>query len=656
MLNQKKTHYYKDRNGAAMGYVERMETSSDKSFYPSFKKIDGRFERGISKTERPLYGLDRLAQSDQDFVIVVEGEKDVDSLSHFDFVAVTSFGGCEQAHLSDWSPLKEFQKVLLLPDNDPAGRKYAASVRDILFIQNPSVDVHELVVGEGEKEDISDWLGQNACESMEETKNKLLELFEKKHRFQPNWNDLTEISAPKGPSKSFLPGKAGEFSESVSAHTENPVAFNDIIFLAGWALACQGRYCVELSNGHTMPLTIYALLAMQSGNRKSSCVKAVLKPHSDFRKKVAQESVEKNRAVKGQNKAIEAKIDKLRKDSKTLSGGELQRSLDEIQALDMSLQSTVKAPQIYTTDSTPEALPTQAASNQGRIGLFSDESGSFFNFAGDGKSRRPNLDGILKLYDGGEIVVGRVGTGLTTVDEGYATILLTPQPKLLFKLLQVEDFEDRGLMARFVLALFDSKAGYRVSRTPPLDLALATWYKDRIDALLSLEKKTNLRYTVDAEKFRDEIHDECQRSIRPGGKFECLAEWSSKFPGLVDRIAGLFTVMKDETLQAEQIDLDTLRSAYELAKYIKEAVYHVYYAAKNFDPEIRRISKWLSKRESRKFTERDFHQDLFKRNKKEHAITKLKKVVDIGLVRPLTVQATSNRPSVLYEVRESLCR
>lgn len=80
-------------------------------------------------TPRPLYGLDRLADRPDASVMVCEGEKAADAASHLfpDWIAVTSPGGAQAPQQSDWKPVAG-RRVVIWPDYDEPGRKYAAVV------------------------------------------------------------------------------------------------------------------------------------------------------------------------------------------------------------------------------------------------------------------------------------------------------------------------------------------------------------------------------------------------------------------------------------------------------------------------------------------------------------------------------------------------
>lgn len=80
---------------------------------------------------KPLYRLPELVAADPAApVLVTEGETCADALARLGIIATTS-GGSSSADGADWTPLRG-RRVVIWPDNDPAGRKYADAVRAIL--------------------------------------------------------------------------------------------------------------------------------------------------------------------------------------------------------------------------------------------------------------------------------------------------------------------------------------------------------------------------------------------------------------------------------------------------------------------------------------------------------------------------------------------
>jgi uncharacterized protein (DUF927 family)/5S rRNA maturation endonuclease (ribonuclease M5) len=128
---------YRGADDALLGHVARYEPAGQrKQFVPwTLWREGGRLRWRMKHwpSPRPLYGLDRLAASPSASVVVVEGEKCADAARAVfpRSVVVTSPGGSNAPHKADWSPL-EGRKVLIWPDADEAGAKYARVVAEIL--------------------------------------------------------------------------------------------------------------------------------------------------------------------------------------------------------------------------------------------------------------------------------------------------------------------------------------------------------------------------------------------------------------------------------------------------------------------------------------------------------------------------------------------
>jgi hypothetical protein len=97
-----------------------------------------------------------------DTVVVVEGEKCVDSLSRYGVAATTSPGGAGKAKLADWRPLAG-KNVVLWPDNDAPGRGHMAQVETILRNLEPAPRISIIEPSDldlWDKEDSADFIAQ----------------------------------------------------------------------------------------------------------------------------------------------------------------------------------------------------------------------------------------------------------------------------------------------------------------------------------------------------------------------------------------------------------------------------------------------------------------------------------------------------------------
>ena len=131
---------YRHRDGKEAFVVARFETRKGKDFRP-FHPVEGGFSVGDPPGQLPLYRLSDLA--DEDLIIIVEGEKCVDTAHLIGLNATTSAHGSDAAAKSDWS-FCAGKSVVILPDNDEPGRKYARQVAAILTRLGCKVKILEL--------------------------------------------------------------------------------------------------------------------------------------------------------------------------------------------------------------------------------------------------------------------------------------------------------------------------------------------------------------------------------------------------------------------------------------------------------------------------------------------------------------------------------
>ena len=113
---------YRSAYGELLACVYRYDTPEGKQYRP----WDVASRQMRMPDPRPLYHLPAVAKADT--VVLVEGEKCADALMQLGIVATTAMGGAATALAKiDWSPLSG-KTVIVWPDNDEAGAKYANAV------------------------------------------------------------------------------------------------------------------------------------------------------------------------------------------------------------------------------------------------------------------------------------------------------------------------------------------------------------------------------------------------------------------------------------------------------------------------------------------------------------------------------------------------
>lgn len=144
------TYDYTDAEGKLLYQVVRYQPKNFKQRRPDGKggwvwNMNGIFPTlyHLSEVLKAIYGGEQL--------FIVEGEKDADNLRKNNWTATTISGGAAAKWHPSLVPIFEGARVVIIPDNDDAGRKYAHYVANLLYgwcsslklITLPSKDVSD---------------------------------------------------------------------------------------------------------------------------------------------------------------------------------------------------------------------------------------------------------------------------------------------------------------------------------------------------------------------------------------------------------------------------------------------------------------------------------------------------------------------------------
>jgi hypothetical protein len=133
-------HYRYADNSTALVVVRIDGARKGKTYRPIRPHADG-WAIGDPAGPLPLYRLGDLADANP--VYLVEGEKCADAARSIGLTATTSAHGAKSPAKSEWTPLAG-KEVILVPDNDAPGRKYAETVAGILSKLDPPAKVRFL--------------------------------------------------------------------------------------------------------------------------------------------------------------------------------------------------------------------------------------------------------------------------------------------------------------------------------------------------------------------------------------------------------------------------------------------------------------------------------------------------------------------------------
>lgn len=164
-------HEYQTQEGKTIYWRIRLKHSekNEKWIRPMHCNEQGEFVLGepTFQDKKPLYGLPSIISNPDAVIWIVEGEYCADKLAKLGLIVTTS-GGAESVSNVDWISLAN-RKVIIWPDNDEAGLRYADQVTAELKKLNCKIDwidINQLQLPN--KGDCIDWLKLHPKASLEE--------------------------------------------------------------------------------------------------------------------------------------------------------------------------------------------------------------------------------------------------------------------------------------------------------------------------------------------------------------------------------------------------------------------------------------------------------------------------------------------------------
>lgn len=172
-----KVYPYRDEEGKLLYEVVRYEPKDFRT-----RRVDdsGKVHWNLDGVRKVLYRLDQLHGECDKIIYVVEGEKDADRLGESGLWATCCQGSTNgwQSHFAN--ELKG-NRVVVLPDNDEPGRKYAERVVESIDGVVDDWRVVELP-GLADKGDVSDWLDDG--HTVEQLRGLVAAAFDKPNYFK----------------------------------------------------------------------------------------------------------------------------------------------------------------------------------------------------------------------------------------------------------------------------------------------------------------------------------------------------------------------------------------------------------------------------------------------------------------------------------------
>jgi DNA primase len=558
---------YVDRNGKLLfEVVRKLKPDGEKGFSQCRPDGHGGVVWNLDGIERVPYRLPKILKAET--VYLPEGEKDVHTLEAWGLVASCNSEGSGKSHLyAAWAVYFRGRHIVILPDNDEAGRKHAAAVAAALLSVAASVRIVELP-GLPTKGDVTDWRDAggtperfrelieaaaplNAVTLSELRGQWALADEETIHLSPPaqvadNWPKVEPIQSELPPVEAFsedlLPDSFRPLVADMTERMQVPMDYPAVVLVLCLAGAVNRRAAIQPKANDTGWLIVPNLwggIIARPGLMKSPVIQAVTRPLNRIQTKWCHEHEEALKAYAREKEEYELRRAAWKEQYKTASKkGHTAPDRPEEEPDEPKLR------RLIVNDATFEALHETMSENPAGILVIRDELTGWWSQL-DRVGREGERAFCLQAWNGDTgHTIDRIGRGTIHVEACCMSMLGGIQPGRLRSYL-VDALEDGpsndGLIQRFQLLVWpDTEPGWNyVDRAPDAvsEQQAARVFRRLVD--LEAENPPRLRFAKNAQELFVEWLAELEAKIRGDELHPALVSHLSKYRSLMPSLAAL---------------------------------------------------------------------------------------------------------------------
>lgn len=445
------TWTYTDAGGDPVGLVVRWNTPTGKDVRPVSRKRDGSgWIIGGMPTPRLLYALAHLG--DARTVYVTEGEKAADAARAIGLTATTSPHGSKSAAKADWSPMAGCT-VVVLPDRDEAGERYAADVvrlgtaagAESVRIVRLAERWPDLPAG-GDIADLVERAGDDpgALDAIRAEVEALANVAD----VETVTHHAPAVSAYAPFPVDVLPEPIRSFVAAGAKAIGCDASYIALPLLSALAAAIGNTHRIALKRGWTEPVILWTAIVGESGTMKTPAFKLAMRAIRKAQDKAWKEHEVARAEWDAEHLRYEAELAAWKRQAAKVRG-------------DADDPPTKPAPPIarryIVADTTTEALAPILLGNPRGVLLARDElAGWFGSFDRYAKSGKAGADSAhwLSMHNGEALTIDRK-TGIPpTIHVPSASVSIAGgiQPGILTRAMGREHHES-GMLVRLVFAM-----------------------------------------------------------------------------------------------------------------------------------------------------------------------------------------------------------
>jgi len=373
------------------------------------------------------------------------------------------------------------------------------------------------------------------------------------------------------------------FAKEVSKSTETPEEFPLISIISCLAVALQGKVSVRITADWKEPVVIQAVILGKSGDGKSPVFHNVIRPLLDWELKKQSEYEDKLSKIKEHNDAIDREIKVLQtpkklkgKNAQPLTDDEREAMCKKIDDLKKKKKELPPSPRLILQDTTAEQITNRLDKQGGKVGIFDHEGGLFNTIAGRYSSGVPNLDVMLKGYNGSEIIVDRADRSIR-IEEAYVSTCIFMQPDIFRTTKNIEQLKSSGLLSRPIFGNPESLVGSRKFNHYEIDEEIKNSYYQIVNKAANFNKKIELKLDEEARELFRDFQIQIERKRKPGEEYDnsnAIGSWIEKIKGNAVRIAGILQFVEDQN--SEFISKEIMLKAINFAEILIEHAISVF--------------------------------------------------------------------------------
>ena len=375
-----------------------------------------------------------------------------------------------------------------------------------------------------------------------------------------------------------LPPVLRDMVQAIATTTSTDIAMAGTAILSAVSYCFSGVYRMSAKRDHTEPLVLDTLTIAEPSFKKSPVISMVKRPFIQFAHDWNENNKQDIFQSQAEHKLLLDKLDALEK-KKDVTADEIAKLQTEI-----SNTPTINFRRIVVDDITPESLVNQLDVNDTLL-MISDEAGMLGNFSGRYSNNIPNLDLLLKSWNGEMYISDRANRDSIVLKKPYMSICLACQPYVFDSIINNSAFRGSGLIARFLYCFPASNIGTRKYDTQAIPEVVSDSYNKLIYKLLN----TKFNYHDESEQYLHfegkaygEFVDYYNNFIEPHlvTDMAFCKDWGGKYHGELLRLCGVIHCVKCALDNVDPVDvkvtLDTFCNAVDIGEYFREQAIYAY--------------------------------------------------------------------------------